>query len=92
MDADVKGDIYEGLLAKSAAESPKGAGQYFTQKTNSLIRSHRLNDDVPLRLPTLRSIATPKPSAAGFPSESAMLASEPPDVRHSGTLTADTLT
>ena len=32
MDADVKGDIYEGLLAKSAAESPKGAGQYFTPR------------------------------------------------------------
>ncbi len=30
MQADVKGDIYEGLLSKSAAESPKGAGQYFT--------------------------------------------------------------
>jgi len=28
----VKGDIYEGLLAKSAAESPKGAGQYFTPR------------------------------------------------------------
>jgi type I restriction enzyme M protein len=26
MEADVKGDIYEGLLAKSAAEIPKGAG------------------------------------------------------------------
>ena len=26
MQADVKGDIYEGLLAKSAAESPKGSG------------------------------------------------------------------
>lgn len=32
MDADVKGDIYEGLLQKSAAESPKGAGQYFTHR------------------------------------------------------------
>ncbi len=32
MEADVKGDIYEGLLAKSAAESPKGAGQYFTPR------------------------------------------------------------
>jgi type I restriction enzyme M protein len=32
MQADVKGDIYEGLLAKkSAAESPKGAGQYFSR-------------------------------------------------------------
>jgi len=32
MEADVKGDIYEGLLSKSAAESPKGAGQYFTPR------------------------------------------------------------
>ena len=32
MHADVKGDIYEGLLAQSAAESPKGAGQYFTPR------------------------------------------------------------
>lgn len=32
MDADVKGDIYEGLLARSANESPKGAGQYFTPR------------------------------------------------------------
>ena len=32
MQADVKGDIYEGLLAKSAQESPKGAGQYFTPR------------------------------------------------------------
>ena len=32
MRADVKGDIYEGLLAKSAQESPKGAGQYFTPR------------------------------------------------------------
>ena len=37
MQADVKGDIYEGLLAKSAAESPKGAGQYFTPR--ELIRA-----------------------------------------------------
>jgi type I restriction enzyme M protein len=32
MDADIKGDIYEGLLARSAEESPKGAGQYFTPR------------------------------------------------------------
>ena len=32
MQADIKGDIYEGLLAKSAAGSPKGAGQYFTPR------------------------------------------------------------
>jgi type I restriction enzyme M protein len=29
MRADVKGDIYEGILSRSASESPKGAGQYF---------------------------------------------------------------
>ena len=27
LDADIKGDIYEGLLSRSADESPKGAGQ-----------------------------------------------------------------
>lgn len=32
MEADVKGDIYEGLLSRSAQESPKGAGQYFTPR------------------------------------------------------------
>jgi type I restriction enzyme M protein len=32
MEADVIGAIDEGLLAKSAAESPKGAGQYFTPR------------------------------------------------------------
>lgn len=32
MGVDVKGQAYEGLLAKSAAESPKGAGQYFTPR------------------------------------------------------------
>lgn len=32
LEADVKGDIYEGLLSKSAEESPKGVGQYFTPR------------------------------------------------------------
>jgi type I restriction enzyme M protein len=32
LEADVKGDVYERLLAKSAEESPKGAGQYFTPR------------------------------------------------------------
>ncbi len=32
MQADVKGDIYEGILSRSAEESPKGAGQYFTPR------------------------------------------------------------
>ncbi len=37
LQADVKGDIYEGLLSRSAEESPKGAGQYFTPR--ALIRA-----------------------------------------------------
>jgi type I restriction enzyme M protein len=31
-EADVKGNIYEGILARTAEESPKGAGQYFTPR------------------------------------------------------------
>ncbi len=37
LKSDVKGDIYEGLLDRSAIESPKGAGQYFTPR--ELIRA-----------------------------------------------------
>jgi type I restriction enzyme M protein len=36
LDADVKGDIYEGLLEKNAEDTKSGAGQYFTPR--SLIR------------------------------------------------------
>lgn len=32
LDLDVKGEIYESLLSKSAAESTGGAGQYFTPR------------------------------------------------------------
>jgi type I restriction enzyme M protein len=37
MGADVKGDIYEGLLEKNAEDVKSGAGQYFTPR--SLIRA-----------------------------------------------------
>lgn len=37
LDADVKGDAYEGLLEKNASESKGGAGQYFTPR--SVIRA-----------------------------------------------------
>src|SRR5579862_510813 len=37
MGADVKGDIYEGLLQKNAEDTKSGAGQYFTPR--SLIRA-----------------------------------------------------
>jgi type I restriction enzyme M protein len=32
MEADVKGDIYEGLLEKNAEDTKSGAGQYFTPR------------------------------------------------------------
>ena len=32
IDADVKGDAYEGLLAKNAEDTKSGAGQYFTPR------------------------------------------------------------
>src|SRR5207245_1506120 len=37
MDADIKGDAYEGLLAKNAEDVKTGAGQYFTPR--QLIRA-----------------------------------------------------
>src|SRR5207247_4909427 len=37
LDADVKGDAYEGLLAKNAEDVKTGAGQYFTPR--ALIRA-----------------------------------------------------
>ena len=37
MDADVKGDIYEGLLERNAEDVKSGAGQYFTPR--ALIRA-----------------------------------------------------
>ncbi len=39
LDADVKGDAYEGLLAKNAEDVKSGAGQYFTPR--ELIQGHR---------------------------------------------------
>src|SRR5213596_1012329 len=32
LDADVKGDAYEGLLEKNARDTKSGAGQYFTPR------------------------------------------------------------
>ena len=37
LDVDVKGDIYEGLLERNAADTKSGAGQYFTPR--ALIRA-----------------------------------------------------
>src|SRR3712207_1309966 len=35
IDADVKGNIYEGLLERNAADVKSGAGQYFTPRPSS---------------------------------------------------------
>lgn len=37
LDADIKGDIYEGILEKNAEDTKSGAGQYFTPR--SLIKA-----------------------------------------------------
>ena len=38
LPVDVKGTIHEELLQRSAAESTKGAGQYFTTRAHTLLR------------------------------------------------------
>ena len=60
LQADVKGDIYEGLLARGAAESSSGAGQYFTPR--ELIKAIV---DVMQPKPNER-IADPAAGTAGF--------------------------
>ncbi len=47
LDADVKGDAYEGLLEKNAEDVKGGAGQYFTPRP--LIRAHGRGDARPSR-------------------------------------------
>jgi type I restriction enzyme M protein len=37
LSADVKGDIYEGLLEKNAQDTKSGAGQYFTPRVLSSV-------------------------------------------------------
>src|SRR4051812_22615635 len=74
MQADVKGDIYEGLLAKSAAESPKGAGQYFTPREliKAIVDCVRPSPD--------DTVCDPACGTGGF-----LLASHDHVVRHHGT-------
>ena len=51
LDMDVKGEVYEGLLARNADDVRGGAGQYFTPRP--VIRAHRrdaaVRDDAHLR-------------------------------------------
>jgi type I restriction enzyme M protein len=74
MQADVKGDVYEGLLARSAAESPKGAGQYFTPRPliQGIVDVMRPTPD--------ESVCDPAAGTGGF-----LLAAHDYVVRHHGT-------
>jgi type I restriction enzyme M protein len=60
MDADVKGDIYEGLLEKNAEDTKSGAGQYFTPR--ALIRA--MVECV--RPEPMKTIADPACGTGGF--------------------------
>jgi type I restriction enzyme M protein len=60
MGADVKGDIYEGLLEKNAEDTKSGAGQYFTPRP--LIRAMVEC----IRPKPLKSIADPACGTGGF--------------------------
>ena len=60
LDADVKGDIYEDLLERNAADTKSGAGQYFTPR--SLIQAMvECMDPEPMR-----TIADPACGTGGF--------------------------
>ncbi len=74
MEADVKGDIYEGLLAKSAEESPKGAGQYFTPR-----RAHQGHRRLRAARPPTTPFATRPAGTGGF-----LLAAHDYVVQHHG--------
>ncbi|RYZ36265.1 MAG: SAM-dependent DNA methyltransferase, partial [Sphingobacteriales bacterium] len=60
MGADVKGDIYEGLLEKNAEDTKSGAGQYFTPR--ALIRA--MVEAV--RPEPMKTIADPACGTGGF--------------------------
>ena len=60
MDADVKGDIYEGLLEKNAEDTKSGAGQYFTPRP--LIKAMVAC----LRPEPMKTIADPACGTGGF--------------------------
>ena len=60
MGADVKGEIYEGLLEKNAEDTKSGAGQYFTPR--ALIRAMVAC----LRPEPMKTIADPACGTGGF--------------------------
>ena len=60
MSADVKGDIYEGLLQKNAEDTKSGAGQYFTPRPliRAMVRC--------VRPEPMKTIADPCCGSGGF--------------------------
>jgi len=60
LDADVKGEIYEGLLEKNAEDTKSGAGQYFTPR--ALIRAMVAC----VRPEPMKTIADPACGTGGF--------------------------
>ncbi|MFM2225629.1 MAG: hypothetical protein RJA07_1831 [Bacteroidota bacterium] len=60
LDADVKGDIYEGLLEKNAEDTKSGAGQYFTPR--ALIQAMVLC----VQPKPMKTIADPSCGTGGF--------------------------
>jgi type I restriction enzyme M protein len=60
MGADVKGDIYEGLLEKNAEDTKSGAGQYFTPRSVIKVMVECLRPE------PMKTIADPACGTGGF--------------------------
>ena len=60
LDADIKGDIYEGILEKNAEDTKSGAGQYFTPRAliQAMVEC--------LRPEPMKTIADPSCGTGGF--------------------------
>lgn len=60
LDADVKGDLYEGLLQKNAEDTKSGAGQYFTPRALIEAMVECVNPE------PLKTVADPACGTGGF--------------------------
>ncbi|MGN6090916.1 MAG: N-6 DNA methylase [Luteibacter jiangsuensis] len=60
LDADVKGDLYEGLLQKNAEDTKSGAGQYFTPRSLIEAMVECVNPE------PLKTVADPACGTGGF--------------------------
>ena len=81
LDADVKGDAYEGLLAKNAEDMKSGAGQYFTPRpliqaivdvmrptaSNAGVRPGRRHRRLPARRLRPHEVGQPRPGREEVP-------------------------